>query len=228
MNKIHHKNFIIFFVIIFFSYNTAFAEKELEVKKLYDLYAQDILDINQLNSALEKIDLNNENIKNLISLRKNGIILESDFFDGIKKVITNMPVSENKPKEDRIDIVKENSNIYKFQTEIISLHHYIVSDFKYGEIWNNMFSIVDNNISEIFLRDSKNIDLMKFSKPKIKLIKDNKFSIRSSVRYLTDPSLSLRYDFKGKFQDQSIIGEIEITYMGSEAPGVVLLKAKTK
>ena len=57
---------------------------------------------------------------------------------------------------------------------------------------------------------------------------NNKFSIRSSATYLTDPSIGIRFDFKGQFQDNKIIGEIEITYTGSDAPGTVLIKAKTK
>ena len=75
--------------------NVALAEKHLEVNKLYELYSQDILTIDQLNSGLEKMDLNNENMKNLISLRKDGVITENDFIDGVKKIIADLPNLEN-------------------------------------------------------------------------------------------------------------------------------------
>ena len=226
--KINFKNFILIFIFILFSHNATFAEKYLEVKKLYDLYSQEILDIDQLNSGLEKMNLNNENIKNLISLRKNDIITKDDFIDGIKKVIVDISGSENKFKENEKDISKIDSNIYEFQAEITNMHAYVISDFKYGEIWNHMFELVDDKITQISFKDSQNIDLLKFSKPKIKLLKDNKFSIRSSVIYLPEPSVSIRYDFKGKFKDSGIDGEVIITYTGSDAAGAVLLKAKTK
>ena len=226
--KINFKNFILIFIFVLFSHNATFAEKYLEVKKLYDLYSQEILDIDQLNSGLEKMNLNNENIKNLISLRKDDIITEDDFIDGIKKVIVDISGSENKLKENEKDINKIDSNIYEFQAEITNIHAYVISEFKYGEIWNHMFELVDDKITQISFKDSQNIDLLKFSKPKIKLLKDNKFSIRSSVIYLPEPSVGIRYDFKGKFKDSGIDGEVIITYTGSDAVGTVLLKAKTK
>ena len=226
--KINFKNFILIFIFVLFGHNATFAESHLEVKKLYDLYSQEILDIDQLNSGLEKMNLNNENINNLISLRKDDIITEDDFIDGIKKVIGDISGSENKLKENEKDISKIDSNIYEFQAEITDIHAYVIADFKYGEIWNHMFELVDDKITQISFKDSQNIDLLKFSKPKIKLLKDNKFSIRSSVIYLPDPSVGIRYDFKGKFKDSGIDGEVIITYTGSDAAGTVLLKAKTK
>ena len=56
----------------------------------------------------------------------------------------------------------------------------------------------------------------------------NKFSIRSHIIFIDDLSASVRFDFKGQFQDNKIIGETEITFTGSEAAGTVLVKAKTK
>ena len=78
------------------------------------------------------------------------------------------------------------------------------------------------------IKDTKDIVLVKFSKPKFKLLKENKFSIRSHIVIIDSPADSVRFDFKGQFQDNKIVGETEITYTGSDAPGTVLLKAKTK
>ena len=206
--------------------NVALAEKHLEVNKLYELYSQDILTVDQLNSGLEKMDLNNENMKNLISLRKDGVITENDFIDGVKKVIADLPNLENEIKDNKSVIIAD-SKKYEFQTEVTSIHRYVVGDFKYGEIWKHMFVLDNDKITEMTFKNSQNIDLISFSKPRLKLLKDNRFSIRSSATYLTDPSIGIRFDFKGQFQDNKIIGETEITYTGSDAPGTVLLKAKT-
>ena len=59
------------------------------------------------------------------------------------------------------------------------------------------------------------------------MLKDNKFSIRSSAIYLPEPSVGIRYDFKGQFFDDKIVGEVEITYTESDESGLVLLRAKT-
>ena len=108
------------------------------------------------------------------------------------------------------------------------IHRYVVGDFEYGEIWKYKFTLVDNKITDISMKDSKDIDLVKFSKPRFKLLKENKFSIRSHIIVIDSPADSVRFDFKGQFQDNKIIGETAITYTGSDAPGTVIVKAKTK
>ena len=219
------KSFFLFIFLLLIN-NALLAEKHLEVQKLYDLYSQDILTIDQLNSGLEKMNLNNQNLKSLISLRKDGVISEDDFIDGVKKIVTGVSNPENEIKENNNNI-KTDSTKYEFQTEITMIHRYVVGDFKYGEIWKYNLELIDNKISKISLKDAKNTDLVKFSKPKFKLLKENKFSIRSSIILLDNPADSVRFDFKGQFQDNQIIGETEITYTGSAAPGTVILKAKT-
>jgi len=215
------------FIFVLLINNLAFAEKYLEVQKLYDLYSQDILTLDQVNSGLDKMNLNNENINSLISLRKDGVISEDDFIDGVKKVIADLSSQENKIKESD-NVIKIESNKYEFQTEITMIHKYVVGDFKYGEIWNHIFVIVDDKITEMYFKDSKSNDLISFSKPRFKSLKNNRFSIRSSATYIPDPSIGIRFDFKGQFQDNKVIGEAEILYTGSDAPGTVLLKSKTK
>ena len=225
--KIFVKNLILVFIFFLSNQNIAYGEKYLEVLKLYDLYSQEILDIDQLNSSLEKMNLNSENIKNLISLRKSDIVSEDDFINGIKKILEEVSSLENELKENEKDNIEVDTTKYEFQVGITNIHAAVVSDFNYGDIWNHKFEIIDNEISKISFKNSKNIDLLKFSKPKIKFLKDNNFSIRSSVIYLPEPSVSVRYDFKGKFIDSNVEGEVIITYTGHEEAGLVLLKAKT-
>ena len=219
------KSFFLFIFLLLIN-NALLAEKHLEVQKLYDLYSQDILTIDQLNSGLEKMNLNNQNMKSLISLRKDGVISEDDFIDGVKKIVTGVFNSEDEINENDNTVIAD-SNKYEFQTEVTKIHRYVGGDFQYGEIWKYNLELIDNKISKISLKDAKNTDLVKFSKPKFKLLKENKFSIRSSIILLDNPADSIRFDFKGKFQDNNIIGETEITYTGSDASGTVLVKAKT-
>ena len=221
------KNLILVFMLFFSNNNIAYGEKYLEVIKLYDLYSEEILDIDQLYSALEKMDISNENIKNLISLRKSDILSEDDFVNGIKKILAEVSSLENKSKENENDISKQNIIKHEFQTEITIIHSYIISDFKYGEIWNHMIALDGEKIIEISFKDSKNNDLIKLRRPKFKNLKNNKFTIRSSAIYLPEPSVGIRYDFKGEFVNNKIVGEVEITYTENDEAGVVLLRAKT-
>ena len=225
--KIIVKNLIFIFIIFFCNYNIAYGEKYLAVIKLYDLYSQEILDIDQLNSGLEKMKLNNENVKNLISLRKNDIISEDDFINSIKKILSEDSSLDNKLKENENEISKRNIINHEFQVEITKIHAYVISDFNYGEVWNHMLELVDGKIAKISFKDAQNIDLLKFSKPKIKFLKDNKFTIRSNVTYIPEPSVGVRYDFKGKFEEDGIVGEVIITYTENDAAGTILLKAET-
>ena len=221
------KNLIFIFIIFFCNYNIAYGEKYLEVIKLYDLYSQEILDIDQLNSGLEKMKLNNENVINLISLRKNDIISEDDFINSIKKILSEDSSLDNKLKENENEINKLDIVNHEFQLEITNIHAYVISDFNYGQVWNHMLELVDGKINKISFKDAQNIDLLKFSKPKIKFLKDNQFTIRSNVTYLPEPSVGVRYDFKGKFEEDGIEGEVIITYTGNDAAGTILLKAET-
>ena len=176
MMKVFSLKSLFFLIFFLFINNALLAEKHLEVQKLYDLYSQDILTIDQLNSGLEKMNLNNQNMNSLISLRKDGVISEENFIDAIKKVIADLSNQENETKENK-NVIIADSNKYQFQTEITMIHRYVVGDFKYGEIWKYNLELVDNKITEISLKDTKDIDLVKFSKPRFKLLKENKFSI---------------------------------------------------
>jgi len=218
---------LLFFVFFLLVNNALLADKHLEVKKLYDLYSNDILTIDQLNSGLDKMNLNNQNINSLISLRKDGVISENDFIEGVKRVIEDLSGQESEIEEND-NIIVADSNTYEFDTEINMIHRYVVGDFEYGEIWKYKFTLVDNKITEISLKDSKDIDLVKFSKPKFKLLNENKFSIRSHIIVIDSPADSVRFDFKGQFKNNKIVGETEITYTGSDAPGTVIVKATTK
>lgn len=91
-----------------------------------------------------------------------------------------------------------------------------------------MFVIVDDKITEISFKDSENIDLIKLNKPRIKYLKDNKFTIKSNAIYLAEPSVGIRYDFKGEFKKEKIVGEVIITYTESDSSGTVLLRANTR
>ena len=106
--KVFSLRALFFLIFVLLINNVAFAEKYLGVQKLYDLYSQDILTLDQLNSCLDKMNLNNENINSLISLRKDEVISEDDFIDGVKKIIADLSSQKNK--------IKESDNVIKTES----------------------------------------------------------------------------------------------------------------
>tara|TARA_E500000178_G_scaffold308114_1_gene321546 strand:- start:413 stop:1105 length:693 start_codon:yes stop_codon:yes gene_type:complete len=221
---------LIIVFLCFFYLSKGFANGSMEVKKLYDLYSKDILDIAQLNSAFDKIGVDKENMAKLFSLKKEEIISEEDFINGINKIIENKNTTIN-DNDKNISSQETSDQIfnkeYSFQTKIIILSQYIVGDFSYGELLDNKIVFSNNKISSIYLKQNGK-ELVKFSKPKLKILNDNKFTIKSNIIDPTDPAAPLRYILKGIIENNKIKGTLDISYFGSDLPlGTVLIKAET-
>tara|TARA_B100000575_G_scaffold153529_1_gene122509 strand:- start:509 stop:1201 length:693 start_codon:yes stop_codon:yes gene_type:complete len=222
--------YLIIIFLCFFYLSKGFANGSIEVKKLYDLYSKDILDIAQLNSAFDKIGVDKENMGNLFSLKKEEIISEEDFINGINKIIENKNTTIN--DKDKNISSQETSDLifnkeYSFQTKIINLSQYIVGDLSYGELLDNKIVFSNNKISSIYLKQNGK-ELVKFSKPKLKILNDNKFTIKSNIIDPTDPAAPLRYILKGIIENNKIKGTLDISYFGNDLPsGTVLIKAET-
>ena len=224
---------LIYLIIVFFifiNFSKSFANDYTEVKKLYDLYSKDILGITQLNSAFDKIGVDKENMVNLFSLKKEDIISEEDFINGINKIITNKNTEDN-DKYENITSQETSSLIfnqeYSFQTKITNLSQYVVGDFNYGDIFDHKVVFDDKKITEIYLKQN-DIELVKFTKPKLKILNDDKFIIKSNIIDPTEPSAPLKYVFKGSVQENKIKGTLDISYFGNDLPsGTILIKAET-
>ena len=219
---------VVFF--LFFNFSTCFANDYTDIKKLYDLYSKDILDITQLNSSFDKIGVNKENLGNLFSLKKEEIISEQDFINGINKIIENKN-TDNNDKNENITSQETSGLIfnkeYSFQTKITNLSQYVVGDFNYGELLDNKIVFSNKKISSIYLKQNGK-ELVKFSKPKLKILNDNKFTIKSNIIDPTDPAAPLRYILKGIIENNKIKGTLDISYFGNDLPsGTILIKAET-
>ena len=221
---------LIILFLCFFYLSKGFANGSMEVKKLYDLYSKNILDIAQLNSAFDKIGVDKENMAKLFSLKKEEIISEEDFINGINKIIENKNTTIN-DNDKNISSQKTSDQIfnkeYSFQTKIINLSQYVVGDFSYGELLDNKIVFSNNKISSIYIKQNGK-ELVKFSKPKLKILNDNKFTIKSNIIDPTDPAAPLRYILKGIIENNKIKGTLDISYFGNDLPlGTVLIKAET-
>ena len=112
MTKVFSLKSLFFFIFIFLFNNAALSEKHLEVKKLYDLYAQDILTLDQLNSGLDKMDLNNENINIVVIATRHdshAIQVLSSLNAG-KHVFVEKPLALTLDEIEKIDKAYQNKN----------------------------------------------------------------------------------------------------------------------
>ena len=131
------KNLILVFIFFFSNQNIAYGEKYLEVLKLYDLYSQEILDIDQLNSSLEKMNLNSEN----------------------KQAIHDVLIADMQKRlyEDGKGIMFTNDNEYTMMLETLVetiLHTSSIADvndvlIEYGELFPNEYLTLDGTLNYV-------------------------------------------------------------------------------
>ena len=98
--------------------------------------------------------------------------------------------------------------------------------FSVDERWFNIYSFKKNKLVEIKLITQHQKVI--FVDPKFKKIKKKKFTIKSNLKLLSRPDLSLRYSFRGEIIDGNIIiGKLSIIYMGEGATGSILINSIT-
>jgi len=85
----------------------------------------------------------------------------------------------------------------------------------------------NNKIKKIDLFENDESTL-KFTKPKLTILDNGKFYIKSNIIDPKDPSAPLKYRFDGQIDKNLISGKIQIIYNGNEMPGMVLLELETK
>jgi hypothetical protein len=96
---------------------------------------------------------------------------------------------------------------------------------KYGQLFDNKIIFENNKIKKINILEN-NEDVLKFTKPKLTILDNGKFNIKSNVIDPKDPS-PLKYRLDGQIDKNLISGKIQIIYNGSEMPGMVLLELET-
>ena len=70
--------------------------------------------------------------------------------------------------------------------------------------------------------------VLKFTKPKLTILDNGKFYIKSNIIVPKDPTSPLKYRFDGQIDKNLISGKIQIIYNGNEMPGMVLLELETR
>lgn len=221
-------------IFIIFVFSPTLAKENIEILKIYNLYSKKILNEQQLETSLSKLNLNTQEIKDLFYLREQGILSEDDFEKSLSVItVDNYDQStsekvENSNANNNID--KKNENLldgeYLFQTKITKLSQY-VTGVKLDDIIDNIFIFKDDKLTMIDAKQNNN-PIFKFNKPRLKIINESRFSIKSNVIDLSEPSAPISYKFLGSIENNRIIGKIEIRYTGNQLPpGTIMVEAET-
>ena len=99
-------------------------------------------------------------------------IIQKNYDKKNNESLKNISISENKPIENKNNIIQTDINEYEFETPLDTIHAYINSDFKIGEVWTHRFSLANDKITKISTMSA--YELGKNSKnkiPKIPIVK---------------------------------------------------------
>lgn len=225
------KNFYAFFILIFL--NTSLFSKDLSFEEFNELkkaLKNNDVTIEQFNETIDEFEISSDIFKISKDLFLNNAIKLDDYLVVIENSLVSGSSSNSNNKENETINLNENSdNIFDgeflFQTEVTKLSKYI-TDMKYGQLFDNKIIFENNKIKKINISEN-NEDVLKFTKPKLTILDNGKFNIKSNVIDPKDPS-PLKYRLDGQIDKNLISGKIQIIYNGSEMPGMVLLELETR
>ena len=225
------KNFYAFFILIFL--NTSLFSKDLSFEEFNELkkaLKNNDVTIEQFNETIDEFEISSDIFKISKDLFLNNAIELDDYLVVIENSLVSGSSSNSNNKENETINLNENSdNIFDgeflFQTEVTKISKYI-TDMKYGQLFDNKIIFENNKIKKINISEN-NEDVLKFTKPKLTILDNGKFNIKSNVIDPKDPS-PLKYRLDGQIDKNLISGKIQIIYNGSEMPGMVLLELETR
>ena len=225
------KAFNIFFILIFL--NTSLFSKDLSFEEFNELkkaLKNNGMTIEQFNETIDEFEISSDIFQISKDLFLDNAIELDDYLVVIENSLVPGSSSNSNNKENQTVNLNENSNNifdgeFLFQIEVTKLSGY-VTDLKYGDLFDHKIIFENNKIKEIDFFENDESTL-KFTKPKLTILDNGKFYIKSNVIDPKDPS-PLKYRFDGQIDKNLISGKIQIIYNGSEMPGMVLLELETR
>ena len=226
------KTFYVFFILIFL--NTCLFSKELSLEEFNELkkaLKNNDVTIEQFNKTIDEFEISSDIFKISKDLFLNNTIELDDYLVVIENSLVSGSSSNSINKESETNNLNEIGNNkfdgeFFFQVEVSKLSGY-VTDLKYGDLFDHKIIFENNKIKEIDLFENDESTL-KFTKPKLTILDNGKFYIKSNIIDPKDPSAPLKYRFDGQIDKNLISGKIQIIYNGNEMPGMVLLELETK
>ena len=224
--------FYVFFILVFL--NTTLLSKDLTIEEFNEIkrgLKSDEITIEQFNDIIDEFEISSDIFKISKDLFLNNAIEIEDYL----KIIENSLLSEDSLNsiisENETNSSEENSSFglngkFIFQTKVTKLTQY-VTDLKYGELFDHTLLFENNSLKDIKISQN-NVEVLRFTKPKLTILNNGKFNIKSNVIDPEEPASPLRYRFDGLIDKNSISGSIQIIYNGNQLPaGTILLELET-
>jgi hypothetical protein len=227
------KTFYAFFILIFF-FNISLFSKDLSFEEFNELkkaLKNNDLTIEQFNETIDGFEISSDIFKISKDLFLNNAIEIEDYLVVIENSLVSGSSSNSINKESETNNLNEISNNkfdgeFFFQVEVSKLSGY-VTDLKYGDLFDHKIIFENNKIKEVDIFENDE-SALKFTKPKLTILDNGKFYIKSNIVDPKDPASPLKYRFDGQIDKDSISGKIQIIYNGNEMPGMVLLELETR
>ena len=220
------KAFNIFFILIFL--NTSLFSKDLSIEEFNELkigLKTNEITIDQFNEIIDDLEISSDIFKISKDLFLENVIELEDYLVVIENSLASQNSSDSKIEGNENNASKVSNNLefdgeFIFQTKITKLSGYI-TDMQNGQLFDNKIIFENNKIKEIHIFEN-NESVFRFTKPKLTILDNGKFNIKSNIIDPKDPS-PLKYRFDGQINKNSISGKIQILYNGNEIPAGTLL-----
>jgi len=226
------KAFIIFFILIFL--NTSLFSKDLSFEEFNELkkaLKNNDVTIEQFNKTIDEFEISSDIFQISKDLFLNNAIELDDYLVVIENSLVSGSSFNSKNKESETNNLNEISNNkfdgeFFFKVEVSKLSGH-VTDLKYGDLFDHKIIFENNKIKEIDILENDE-SALKFTKPKLTILDNGKFYIKSNIMDPKDPASPLKYRFDGQIDKNLISGKIQIIYNGYEMPGMILLELETR
>ena len=227
------KALYVFFTVVFLS--TSLLSKDLTIQELNEIkrgLKNNEITIEQFNEIIDEFEISSDIFKISKDLFLNNAIEIEDYLIVIENSLLSEDSSNSKNKENETNNFEGSESVeldgeFIFQTKITKLTQY-VTDLKYGELFDHKLLFENNSLKDINISQN-NEDVLRFIKPKLKILGNGKFNIKSNVIDPKEPSSPLQYRFDGLIDKNLISGRIQIIYNGNELPtGTILIELETE
>ena len=226
------KALYVFVIVVFL--NTSLLSKDLTIQEFNEIKKElksNKITIEQFNQIIDEFEISSDIFKISKDLFLNNAIEIEDYLIVIENSLLADDSSNSKNKENATNSLEGSGSVeldgeFIFQTKITKLTQY-VTDLKYGELFDHKLLFENNSLKDINISQN-NEDVLKFTKPKLTILDNGKFNIKSNVIDPKEPASPLQYRFDGLIDENIISGRIQIIYNGNEIPtGTILLELET-
>ena len=179
------KALYVFVIVVFL--NTSLLSKDLTIQEFNEIKKElksNKITIEQFNEIIDEFEISSDIFKISKDLFLNNAIEIEDYLIVIENSLLSEDSSNSKNKENETNNLEGSGSVvfdgeFIFQTKITKLTQY-VTDLKYGELFDHKLLFENNSLKDIKISQN-NVEVLRFTKPKLTILNNGKFNIKSNV-----------------------------------------------